>query len=482
MSFQFQHLGQDGATIAKVDATSNAARGTLYDAAGNVISAANKAAIVPTTQPGLQLSGADYKVSRLLRVSSNGTLRTSDDTLMLYDSVEGAAYDSNKWVQTLTTMTVTQATGAITFNAGNSFATTVGAMHVSHRLFQNVPRSALTYRTKARHTAHFANNQIQMGFGVPTAVTAVAFLNGALWRKDGTGQYIPVVSMNGSEQLGTPISNATFIASVPTTDYAWFEVFLEDTRATFRIYTMGGALVNEQTLEFTPAIIGFAATHLAAVHHICNTGATGTAVQMLVAGTSVFAGDSLSGIPYDVIQAAQNYGSLTSPTAYTQTANYANTAAPASATLSNTAAGYTTLGGQWQFAAVGGAETDYCLFGFQVPTPYALVVKGVTIHAFNMVVAVATTAHSLHWGLGFNSSAVSLATAAPYPYMRKAIGQMFIPTGGVVGQSFNTPVTWEGTEVVQPGRFFAIILKMPTATATATQIIRGTAVVNGFFK
>lgn len=54
------------------------------------------------------------------------------------------------------------------------------------------------------------------------------------------------------------------------------------------------------------------------------------------------------------------------------TANYANTAAPASATLSNTAAGYTTLGGQFQFAAVAG-ETDYALFAFLVPAGAAAV-------------------------------------------------------------------------------------------------------------
>jgi len=43
----------------------------------------------------------------------------------------------------------------------------------------------------------------------------------------------------------------------------------------------------------------------------------------------------------------------------TQTANYAPTSAPASATLSSAAAGYATLGGQFQFLAVAGAETDY---------------------------------------------------------------------------------------------------------------------------
>jgi hypothetical protein len=43
----------------------------------------------------------------------------------------------------------------------------------------------------------------------------------------------------------------------------------------------------------------------------------------------------------------------------TGTANYANSAAPASASLANATAGYMTLGGKFQFAAVGGAATKY---------------------------------------------------------------------------------------------------------------------------
>jgi len=181
--------------------------------------------------------------------------------------------------------------------------------------------------------------------------------------------------------------------------------------------------------------------------------------------------------------AGMGHGSLTSPTTFLQLANYANSAAPASATLSNTAAGYTTLGGQWQFAAVGAAETDFALFGFTNPTPYTFYIKRVTIAAWNMVAAVATTATNLQWGLAFNSSAVSLATAAPYTPMRKAIGDMFAPiTTTLSGHTFTgSPVTWEGTEPIFPGRFFHVILKIPVGTATATEIIRGTCVVDGGF-
>jgi hypothetical protein len=84
-------------------------------------------------------------------------------------------------------------------------------------------------------------------------------------------------------------------------------------------------------------------------------------------------------------------------------ANWVNSAAPISATLSNTTAGYTSLGGQFQFAAVSGSETDCALFAFQVPaqTPTnqgrTLVVHGINISTFNMGAAVKKRVADYGW-------------------------------------------------------------------------------------
>ena len=80
---------------------------------------------------------------------------------------------------------------------------------------------------------------------------------------------------------------------------------------------------------------------------------------------------------------------------------------------------------------------------------------------------------------------MSLATAAPYTPMRKTIGaQSFsvgtppgeLAAGGLITYAPKVP------DVVQPGKFFHIILKIPLGTATASQIIRGTAMVDGYFE
>lgn len=475
--------GAAGTNKMGVDSFGSAKVG-LYDPAGNAALVTNASTLNPATQTSQLMGGVDHRVARNLRASSDGALRvTSDTTLMLYDEAEGAAVNTNTWVQTLTTMTVTQASGVITLNAGSSVATTVGAMHVSHRQIPYIKKSGLLFRMRCKPTAHFANNQIQLGFGAPTAVTAVATPNGAFWRKDGTGQWVPVFSIGGAEQLGTPISNATFIASVPPTAYCIFEILLEQTRAIFRILLSSGQTVNEQTIDIVATSTIPQVTHFNAFYHIVNTGATGTAVQLLVDGLSVWATDAYPGRSWRDAMAGMGFNLVTSPTAYTQLANYANSAAPASATLSNTAAGYTTLGGQWQFAAVAGAETDYALFGIANPSPYNMYVTGVQIAAFNTVVAVATTATVLQWGLAVNSSAVSLATAAPYTAMRVTLGVQSFPVAAAVGanqpdiiRTFQTPL------VVFPGRFIHVILKMPIATATATEVFRGTVSFDGYFE
>jgi hypothetical protein len=229
----------------------------------------------------------------------------------------------------------------------------------------------------------------------------------------------------------------------------------------------------------------FAVTHLPVFKRVYNSGTAGTAPQIVCNHASVAFVDGFSQRDHRVAMSGMGYNSLSSPTVFTQLANYANSAAPASATLSNTVAGYTTLGGQWQFAAIGSAETDFALFGWQNPTPYTFYCTGIKIDSFNMVVAVATTVTSLQWGAAFNSSAVSLATAAPYSPMRVALGQQYFLTADPVGAGARPgPVIWvPGTPMaVQPGRFLHIILKLPTSTATATEIIRGTAVVDGFFE
>jgi hypothetical protein len=178
--------------------------------------------------------------------------------------------------------------------------------------------------------------------------------------------------------------------------------------------------------------------------------------------------------------AESGFGGDTVPTTFAQAANYANSAVPANATLSNTAAGYTTLGGQFQWVAVGSAETDFALFGFTVPAPYSYVCTGIDIDTINLGAAVATTATVMQWFVSPDQTAISLATATN---RRTTLGIQTFAIGAAIGASTNSIIRdfANAPLVTNPGRIIVIGVKMPVSTATASQLIRGVVAVKGFF-
>ena len=170
-----------------------------------------------------------------------------------------------------------------------------------------------------------------------------------------------------------------------------------------------------------------------------------------------------------------------------QTANHANSTSPSNATLSNTAAGYATLGGRFAFAAPAGAATDYALFAYPVPSTHRLVVDSVGISTINTGAAVATTATILDWSIGIEATAVSLATtdsgSTVFAPRRIPLGVQAFLSGAAIGamaddlfREFKTPLK------IEPGRYLHIIMQTPVGTATGSQVIRGDVTLNGYFE
>jgi hypothetical protein len=180
--------------------------------------------------------------------------------------------------------------------------------------------------------------------------------------------------------------------------------------------------------------------------------------------------------------------SLISPTAFTQLANWGNSAAPTVRTLSNTAAAETTLGGLLAVNSIAGGNTDLIMFGWQNPSPYTFYCTGIKIPVpLNQVVAVATTATIFAYFASFNLSAVSLATGGTYPGVRVGLGEIHTAAVGLAANllfSGNTAVWIPTTPMaVQPGRFLHIGCRELVGTATATETyLWGGIAVDGFFE
>jgi hypothetical protein len=460
----------------------------VYDSSGNLLSSANRAAVTETAG-GVMNAGKDYKLSRTFRASSTGGLHVAGDgSVMLWDAFEGTTRNLNQWIETLASFTVAQALATgLTLNQGASVTTTQGALESSHRQFPVIARGGLIFRARLRFQGA-TNCFEEWGFGDTTSATTAVINNGAFFRRDGAGSLQPILAFNGTEGAGPTMT------APATTDYAWYEIFLEDDRATFQIISVTGILISSQVMErgatggsgtgvATQARL-FAVTHLPCFFRTYNSGAAGTAPQIVVNHCSVTMADMWSQRDHIVAMSGMGLNSLTSPLTYTQNANWVNSTVPGNATLSNTSASYGSLGGQFRFAATAGAETDYALFGWPNPTPYMFYCTGIRIgEVRNEIVAVATTASVLEWGAAFNSSATSLATAAPYSPMRIALGQQSFPIAAAVAATVPA-IDWRpGTPIaVFPNRLVHIILRLPIGTATATEFFRGSVAIDGFFE
>jgi hypothetical protein len=412
-------------------------------------------------------------------------LRTGMDNLWDDENFNYAAQNTSKYRHTLTTLTVTYSAGFMNLNGGSVTTTATGAIVSTYRYFPIFGASPSYFESMITLNAAAPTNcNMDFGFMLPNTATTIP-LDGVYFRINSSGVF-GVLNNNATEVTTSAFSSFTL---TPNTVNKYVVAVHRD-HVEFWINDVLYGTINKPTsagaASFVAALpVGFKQQH---------TGTTSAAVQLRVANYNVSCGEFALNRSWNITQAGMGLSSIQGASGMTQgqTANYANSAAPASATLSNTAAGYTTLGGQFQFAAVAGAETDYALFGYQVTTPTTLiqgrnlVVRGIHIDTINTGAAVATTATVLQWSLGVGSTAVSLATAeATATRARRVIplGIQSFAIGTAIGaQAQRIDVDLDAAAVVEPGTFLHIILKMPLGTATASQVIRGVVGINAYWE
>ena len=474
MSIQIK--GDNGVAI-NADSTNNAARVALYDTNGNPL-AVDRGDPLPASPSGIVVAGINDNTYRIMRLDRLGSVRPGFDTLMFHDDVEGATLNTQLWTATTTTFTQAQlGTTGINFNSASTLAANSNSMLISQRQFSKMQLSPLRARFRMRVIPQ-TNSLAEFGFGQPSGVTA-QIPTGAFWRYTSAGSVVPVIAFNGANvQQGTDIST-----SLNSANYYTWGIVVDDDFVMFTCQNVDtGQMISEQILQIPisqPRM--WSASHLPIFARLYVTGSAAPAAPNMYMGDAMVLGlDMMTNRQWQHQAAAASAGGAeVHPTTFAQTANWSNSAAPLSATLSNTAAGYTTLGGLFQFAAVAGANTDYALFGFTVTSPYSFYCTGIRIAAWNTGAAVATTPTLMTWGIANNSSAVSLAGTIN----RTAIGSQSFPVGAAIGANagdietnFDVPLRTDA------GRILHVILRMPVGTATASQIIQGSVTIKGYFE
>lgn len=398
------------------------------------------------------------------------------------NQIEGVALDARTFNSAATTMTITQANNFITLNAAASAAINLNAQVRSWKTFPYFDSQPLcyvfTFRRPAGQTGQI-NELVEIG--AFNSATNAAVTDGLFFRWNALGEFRAVATNNSTDAQSAVLTAPTALES---------HIGTICRLATGTQFSIDGATVATLSDAANASAVSVRGLPLAA--RVVTSASSPLAAPQLQVGPMVAVrfGDLME--PSNNIQNTMENSAVQAPlTPFAQLANHANSTSPVSAALSNTAASYTTLGGRWQFAAAAAAATDFALFGYQVPVGYQMHVSRVAIAGVcNTVAAVATTPTIMDWSVGVNASAVSLATADSFgpPFVtmgprRVTLGQSSFIVGAAAGacapdivQEFNPPL------VVEPSRFFHIIMQQHTGTATATEIFRGDVLVNAVFK
>lgn len=409
--------------------------------------------------------------------TENGALNTSTDSLLFYDQIDGSAVDLRKWNQSSSGMTIAQTGGYITLNSGavttaSSYAILSSIQNI--QMYGHLPLRA-TFNLRAPLVAQ-AN--MTMEFGIGAVATTSAPTDGVYFRMNSAGEFRAIIN-NGSETSSAALTQPSI------SEAEIFDIVIVEDQVQFLIGDELIATVAVPPGQSYPTSSG----RLPVFMRVYTSGSAPAAAPQLQLGQMVVAQEALNQQrDWRELLSILGGGAYQSPvTAFGQTANHANSTSPTSATLSNTAAGYTTLGGRYQFAAAAGAATDFALFGFQVPSGYRLVITGITVTCLNAgAIGSAITPTIIDWALGINSSAVSLATAdgaGTWAPRRIPIGMHSFGLSAFIGQAGPDIIrTFDPALTVDSGRFFHVIAQVPVGAATASQIMRGDILVNGYFE
>ena len=421
------------------------------------------------------------------RITSTGYVFSSIENLEFIDTIEGAVVNSNMWLQQTSGMTITVANGA--YNLNPTLVTTANAyanlITVPSFAYSNMTPLYVRWSQFASRLDLDANYFIEAGFGLintnstPTDGVYLRFNNSKAW----------IVQNNAGvetlQEIDLPVAGM---------HDEWF-FYLYGTKVKFYRRNAAIQLNNVSVFEFAalrtqPAITD---SNRANFFIRCRNGAGVTATPATVKLGQVAISNLNSAVnkTYNNKLVGFGRGCWQSPvTPFAKTANWTNSSAPGAGTLSNTVPAYNTLGGDFQFAAVAGAETDYALFSYQIPTGFQLYISEINISLYNFgAIGSAVTPTILEWAVALNQSAASLATVDNFPAGTwgpkiEKLGTQSLPLSAPIGAVATDIVRFfpDTNLCCEGSRYLTIMVKIPVGVNTASEFIRGNVGIVGVFE
>jgi hypothetical protein len=466
--------------LLTVDSISKAARETPYDTYGNTLAVTAGAQANPSVT-GIPTAGVSNSIYRIQKMDKLGNSRVGFDQVLFRDTMEGSTINiATNWISSTGTFTQAQAsTTGINFNSGNSTASGAYSILTTQKQFMKNELMPISCKVRARYVPQ-TNAVMEMGFCQPSGTTA-QLTNGAVWRVTSSGSLVPVLIYNGSDV----VQGSDASSQLSSSNYYTYIITVDDELVRFTILNaFTGAIINEQTLQIPvsqPKMWGV--THLPFAARLYTTSSCSSVPSLFISDVAV--------LSYDVVtnklwqhQLICAYGAgaewnPTKPSITTSNANYVYNAGPASASLNTSTPSYTTMGGQWQFAAYSGSENNYPLFGYTVPAPYTFILTGIRISTINTGAAVASTPTTLSWSIIPNMPTGALG--AQTPVIPVGI-QSFIVGAAVGAAAPDIDITFDAPIKTEGGKVLIIGMKQFLGTATSNQIVRGTVQLRGYFE
>lgn len=475
---------EDALTWNPVKVENNSLFSILRDSLGRVFGKKHRSDFDDNTEWFLQMLKNDDSILAA-RWDRKGNTIIGNYQPEIREVFEWATINVQKWASSVSWFAQAQTT-LWWLNLTNTWSTASGAYSIltSKRVIQFAQRMPVQHKVRKRIQT-VANTVVDRWFGAP-ATTAVpangvifyvvnGIVYGRMYQNSAVVIDAPVLAIStfGWNTAGNPFS----VLNIPSM-YLIYDIVIDDDNILFTIQDSETWFLVAAASPSLPASAYkmFSATALPIYTRVYNS-AIPTATPIVVESwIEAFNTDITWNRSIENLSASMRMELSTNPFTWAQTENNTNSAAPTSATLSNTTAWYTTLWGKFQFAAVAWAETDYCLFWFQVPVGTRVGIDAIIINTYNMWAAVATTVSALEWSLVSNLSAVSLATANG---IRKSLWFQSLPVGATIWQKADTLIVDFGgnTQYTESGQFVVIAVKLPVGTATASQIIRGSVTV-----
>jgi len=416
----------------------------------------------------------------------NQRLRVGQPTLLFLDAFEGSALNTNLWTTSTVNYVIAVSNGAVNLNSTSLNAANNVATLISTKYIRFIDHAGIELSAKVRFTPPTSGSGefLEIGFGAPSGTSVPTDgifirLNGASVGFSLLAEFNGVGNNLASATIGTDTSTNTLISYLNNN---WLSLIMtvQSDSVRIRMYDYNNILQVDSIFPMPSGTVHdfFSTAHLPIFIRMFQTGTTTGVINLQVASVNVVQLDVEGNKDWADVSGSLQRNFAYKPDTFAQASNYPLSSAPGNSALSTSTPSLTTLGGIVAITNVVGAETDYPVISYQVPTGFSFVLTGIKIDGV-VTTALTTTASTYLWGVGINGTANVLTSGSP---IRIPIGVQGLLASAAVGTAVSNPIDhqFKTPLVVESGRYLHIILRVVTGAATG--VVRWNVMPEGYFE